>query len=278
MSHVSAGRSAPLRGGGECSDGVTELNGSPAGPKALRALALTNYGHFTTMAIEDGRVRGLELHLERLDRDCRLLFDVPLDIGRVRAWARRAAPATGRCTVRITVFDPLLDLANISEDAVPQVLVTARPAPTARAQPLRVRSAVHLRDLPEVKGVGLFGALRLRREARRSGYDDVLFTDGDSALLEGSTWNIGVVHDGRVVWPAGPALAGTARELLRRAGAGTSARVTLPELAECDAVFVTNCTLGVHPVTRVDGLVFPAGHPAVTRLADLYASLPADRL
>ncbi|MFD3730465.1 aminotransferase class IV [Streptomyces sp. NPDC058632] len=278
MSRVPADRSVPLRGWGAGSAGVTELNGSPAGPEALRALALTNYGHFTTMAVEDGRVRGLELHLERLDRDCRLLFDVPLDTGRVRTWARRAAPATGRSTVRITVFDPLLGLATISEDAVPQVLVTAGPAPATRAEPLRVRSAVHLRDLPEVKGVGLFGALRLRREARRSGYDDVLFTDGDSTLLEGSTWNIGVVHEGRVVWPTGPALAGTARELLRRAGAGTTARVTLPELAQCDAVFATNSTGGVHPVIRVDGLVFPAVHPAVTRLADLYASLPADRL
>ncbi|MCX2926340.1 aminotransferase class IV [Streptomyces sp. NEAU-W12] len=257
---------------------MTELNGSPAGPEVLRALALTNYGHFTTMAVEDGRVRGLELHLERLDRDCRLLFDVPLDLGRVRTWARRAASAAGRCTVRITVFDPLLSLANISEDAVPQVLVTVRPTSATRAEPLRVRSAVHLRDLPEVKGVGLFGALRLRREAQRSGYDDVLFTDGDSALLEGSTWNIGVVRDDRVVWPAGPALAGTARELLRRAGAGTAAPLTLPELAGCDAVFVTNSTLGVHPVTRVDGLVFPADHPTVTSLADLYASLPAERL
>ncbi len=101
--------------------------------------------------------------------------------------------------MRITVFDPLLGLANMSEDAVPQVLVTVRPTPATRAEPLRVRSAVHLRDLPEVKDIGLFGALRLRREARRSGYDDVLFTDGDSALLEGSTWNIGVVRDDRVV-------------------------------------------------------------------------------
>ncbi|MFF9206389.1 aminotransferase class IV [Streptomyces sp. NPDC014986] len=255
-----------------------ELNGSPAGPEALRTLALTNYGHFTTMAVEDGRVRGLELHLQRLARDCRVLFDAPLDLGRVRAWVRRAVPAEGRCTVRITVFDPSLHLGTIAEDADPQVLVTARPAPATGEEPLRVRSAVHLRELPEVKGVGLFGVLRLRREARRAGFDDVLFTDGDATVLEGSTWNVGVVREGRVVWPAGPALAGTARELLRRAGAGTVARVTLPELAECEAVFATNAAVGVLPVTRVDDLRFPAGHPAVTALAELYASLPAERL
>ncbi|OSP39805.1 MULTISPECIES: aminotransferase class IV [unclassified Streptomyces] len=257
---------------------MTELNGSPVAPEALRALALTNYGHFTTMAVEDGRVRGPELHLDRLARDCRVLFDATLDLARVRVWARRAVPATGRCTVRITVFDPALHLGNIAQDADPRVLVTARPAPAAGAEPLRVRSAVHLRDLPEVKGVGLFGVLRLRREARRAGFDDVLFTDGGSGVLEGSTWNVGVVREGRVVWPAGPALAGTARELLRRAGVGTSARVTLPELARCEAVFATNAAVGVVPVTQVDELVFPADHPTVTALVERYASLPAERL
>ncbi|GGV86345.1 hypothetical protein GCM10010294_66820 [Streptomyces griseoloalbus] len=257
---------------------LTELNGSPAGPEALRALALTNYGHFTTLTAEDGAVRGLDLHLARLARDCRVLFDAPLDLGRVRAWARRAVPATGRCTVRITVFDPSLHLGTIGADADPGVLVTSRPAPAAVPEPLRVRSAVYLRDLPEVKGVGLFGVLRLRRRARRSGFDDVLFTDGDATVLEGGTWNVGVVRDGRVVWPAGPALAGTARELLRRAGAGTDARVTLPQLAACEAVFATNAAVGVVPVTRVDDLEFPADHPVVTALAERYASLPAERL
>ncbi|AQS71375.1 aminotransferase class IV [Streptomyces pactum] len=255
-----------------------ELDGAPAGPAALSALALTNYGHFTTMVVADGAVRGLDLHLERLVRDCRVLFDAPLDVARVRALVRRAAPGEGRCVVRVTVFDPHLHLGNLGEDARPRVLVTTRPVPVSPPGPLRVRPAVHLRDLPEVKGVGLFGALRLRRLARRAGYEDVLFTDGDGAVLEGGTWNIGVVRGERVLWPAGPALAGTARELLRRTGAGTAARVTLSDLASCDAVFATNAATGVRPVTLVGDLAFPAGHPVVTGLAETYRALPAEPL
>ncbi|MFD1666733.1 aminotransferase class IV [Streptomyces calvus] len=257
---------------------TAELLGEPAAPEALRTLALTNYGHFTTMTVENGRVRGPDLHLERLARDCRALFDVPLDTAQVRAWARRAVPATGRCTVRITVFDPSLHLGNIADDADPRVLVTSRPAPAHAPAPLRVRSVTYLRDLPEVKGVGLFGVLRRRREARRAGCDDVLFTDGDATVLEGSTWNVGVIRAGRVVWPDGPVLAGTAREVLLRAGAGTTDRVRLPELADCEAVFATNAAVGVLPVTRVDDLEFPADHPGVTGLAALYASLPTEWL
>jgi hypothetical protein len=50
---------------------VTEsllLNGVPlrtVGPGLLRA---TSYGHFTSMQVRDGRVDGLDLHFERLDR------------------------------------------------------------------------------------------------------------------------------------------------------------------------------------------------------------------
>ncbi|WP_270890119.1 hypothetical protein [Streptomyces sp. DHE17-7] len=75
---------------------MIELDGRPAGEDALAALALTNYGHFTTLLVEDGRVRGLGLHLERLIRDCRLLFDTTLDPDRVRALARRAVPLRPR--------------------------------------------------------------------------------------------------------------------------------------------------------------------------------------
>ncbi len=85
---------------------MAELNGEPVEPAQLQNLALTNYGHFTSMRVDDGRVRGLSLHMARLQRDCRTLFGTDLDPERVRELARRAAPATGSTTVRVTVFDP----------------------------------------------------------------------------------------------------------------------------------------------------------------------------
>jgi branched-subunit amino acid aminotransferase/4-amino-4-deoxychorismate lyase len=64
---------------------MAELNGRPVERAQLQALALTNYGHFTTMRVEDGGVRGLSLHLDRLRTDCRALFDAEIDADRVRA-------------------------------------------------------------------------------------------------------------------------------------------------------------------------------------------------
>lgn len=257
---------------------MIELDGRPAGEDALAALALTNYGHFTTLLVEDGRVRGLGLHLERLIRDCRLLFDTTLDPDRVRALARRAVPRSGRRIVRVTVFDPALDLATIDADARPRILVTARPAPETDPGPLRVRTAVHRRDLPEVKSVALGPALRLRRRARREGYDDVLFTGSAGEVLEGGTWNIGLVREGRVVWPGGDVLPGTTRHLLRETGGDPTELVGLTDLDGCEAAFATNATAVLRPITRIDHREYPSSHPEMTRLVESYRALPAYRL
>ena len=66
------------------------INGEPARIDDLRVPIATNYGHFTSMRIERGCVRGLDLHLHRLDASTRLLFDHPLDVDAVRRWLRDA--------------------------------------------------------------------------------------------------------------------------------------------------------------------------------------------
>jgi branched-subunit amino acid aminotransferase/4-amino-4-deoxychorismate lyase len=83
---------------------VIELDGVPVDPEQLKALALYNYGHFTSMRVQDGGVRGLSLHLRRLVDDCRALFDAELDPGRVRL-VRHALRDVDRPTVvRVTVL------------------------------------------------------------------------------------------------------------------------------------------------------------------------------
>ncbi|SFL58876.1 aminotransferase class IV family protein [Streptomyces pini] len=257
---------------------MAELNGEPVGPDALQTLALTNYGHFTSMRVEQGRVRGLSLHLDRLVRDCRAVFDTDLDPERVLEFVRRAVPGAGACVVRVTVFDPALDLGRIGADAHPHVLVTTRGAGSLPLPPLRVRSAVYTRDMPGVKSVGLFGSLRHRRAAQRAGFDDALFVDGRSMIFEGGTWNIGFVRGGQVVWPDAECLAGITMRLLQQVRASVSAPVGLADVTGFDAAFATNAAVGVRAVGRLDDLLLPETHPLIEELREQYTGIPGDPL
>ncbi|MCK1796819.1 aminotransferase class IV [Streptomyces sp. XM4193] len=257
---------------------MAELNGEPVSSAALTALALTNYGHFTTLRITDGRVKGLGLHLERLNRDCAALFDAELDPDRVRRLVRRLVPPVGTLTARVTVFDPSLTLASLGAPAQPQVLVTTRPAPAVPAGPLAVRTVPFVRDCPSVKSVGLFGALRHGRAARRAGWDDVLFTDEAGRLSEGGTWNVGLVRGQEVVWPSAASLPGVTRALLAQLPGHRYAPVADEQLVEYDAVFATNAVTGVRPISRVDDREFPELHPVLRELREAYEAIEGDPL
>src|SRR5438046_2674711 len=123
-----------------------ELNGAPATIDQVKALALTNYGHFTSMLVEDGGVRGLSLHMQRLARDCVRLFNVDLDTDLVRHYVRHALGENPPTTVaRVTIYDPGLDLGTIGKEATPHVLVTAREAARTLPSPLRLQAAAYKR-------------------------------------------------------------------------------------------------------------------------------------
>lgn len=260
---------------------MTERNGRRTDPGQMAALALTNYGHFTTMAVAGLRVRGLSLHLERLVHDCRQLFGSELDPDRVRARVRDAvADTTGPVVVRVTVSDPGLALDRPAAAARPRILVTTRPAATGPLPPLRLRTVRYRRDAPRLKHTGLFGPLHQRRLAQLDGFDDALFTDARNAVSEGATWNIGF-HDGdRLLWPDAECLPGVTMRLLRRAHSGPQAteRVGADRLPGMRAAFVTNAAVGVRPVRAVDGVELDAGHPVLDALRAAYAGVPAERL
>lgn len=260
-----------------------ELNGRPVGTGELAGLALYGYGHFTTMLVTDLRVRGLDLHMERLSRDCRTLFGSDLDILRVRELARRAARAhSSPSVVRVTVFDPDMDLGRPTGGRFPQILVTTRPAPGTAPAPVGLGTRLFTRDTPQVKHTGLFGSVRQRRAAQIDGYDDALFTGVDGRVSEGPTWNIGFVEDDGIVWPQAPCLAGVTARLIERAAETLDVPVSTRPIAASASTrmagaFITNATTGVRRVSAIDGVHLPRS-ALVERLADAYAALPCEAL
>lgn len=258
-----------------------ELNGVPATVDQIKALALTNYGHFTSMLVEDSQVRGLSLHMQRLARDCRHLFNADLDADQVRDYVRKAVASSEQPTVvRVTVYDPALDLGTIGADAHPHILVTTRSAAQGQPKPWRLQTISYRREEPSVKHVGLFGAMKHRRSAQREGFDDVLFLNPDGTISEIATSNIGFVRDGKVIWPRSEYLPGITMTLLRQAldEPVISEPLTFPDLRSMDAAFATNAATGIRPITSIDSIEWPVEHAVLRELRDLYADIPAEDL
>jgi branched-subunit amino acid aminotransferase/4-amino-4-deoxychorismate lyase len=231
------------------------------------------------MLVTDQRVRGLSLHMQRLTRDCRQLFGTELDTEQVRHYIRQAladdAPST---VVRVTVYDPALDLGTIGSDANPHILVTARPAGQGQPSPLRLQAVAYLREIPAVKHIGLFGALNRRRVAQREGFDDVLLLNPDGTISEIATSNVGFVREGRIVWPRSEHLAGITMTLIHQALDEPVATepLTLSDLPHMEAAFATNAATGIRAVAAVDDTTWPADHRVLRELRKLYADIPSE--
>ncbi|OJF16261.1 aminotransferase class IV [Couchioplanes caeruleus] len=244
---------------------------------AIDNLALTGYGHFTTMRVEHGAVRGLTLHLDRLVADCATVFGTELSRTYVRECIRTVLrDAAGPLTVRVTVADPELAVTHPAAPSHPQIFVTTRAASPVGLPPLRVRSVRHDRGVPAVKHTGLFGSLYERRRAQLDGYDDALFVDGDGSVSEGVTWNVGfVASDSTLIWPRAQVLSGVTMRLV--AGAHTGPQRTEPvplaHLPTMVAAFATNSAGGIRPVASIDTLRFSTAHEALDLLARQYAGI-----
>lgn len=260
---------------------MAELNGSALTTADALSLGLTNYGHFTSMRVEDGHVRGFSKHLERLTRDCRALYGAELDRDRVRHYLRIALQDIGSSPVivRVTVYDSKMSLAHLGSGSVPDVLVTVRPAPELPAKPIAVQATKYKRDLPQIKTVGLFGSLHRRRQAQVNGFDDAIFVDDMSFISEGPTWNVGFFDGTRVIWPNAQVLSGVTMQLLKQVHDQT---VTIPvhlrDLLSFEAAFVTNVSVGVRALSKIDDIELRDDHPIVESLVKEYSEIPHEKV
>ena len=260
------------------------INGKPAQADDLRVPVATNYGHFTSMRVEGGCVRGLDLHLQRLDTSTRFLFGHPLDGETLRGWLRDAiADNESTLSVRINVFSRAYNRERPADAAKPDVLIAVNDAPASSTQPLRVKSFTYERDAPLVKHVGTFPLFLHRRLAHQAGFDDALFVDRDANVSEGSIWNVAFFDGTRIVWPNARQLEGVSKQLLKRGFAqrgveSVDANVPLSRIGDFQAAFFTNSAQPVRFIASIDDVAFAADDRLATLLAACYDSNPPQRI
>lgn len=232
------------------------------------------YGHFTAMQVRDRRVRGLDLHLARLEAASRELFDVVPGPEEVLS---SIAAVLGE-----DIRDAGVRVYILSEGDVPHVFATAGPPYEMARTPQSVRSVVYQRFLPHIKHVGGFPQHYLGLRVEAEGFDEALLTTADGVIAEGSITNVGCVVGDTVVWPQAPMLRGITMQLLERAleheGGRQERRVLrVADLPGYDAVFLAN-SRGVVAVGRVDDVELKVDERAMNRVRDLYERLPWDPL
>lgn len=263
---------------------VALLNGQPAGADDLRALALSNYGHFTVMQVRARAVQGLEFHVQRLQQATLELFGCKLSRQQVRDNLRAALEASGEAdaSLRLTVFARDFDYRKPMHPVVPDVLVTLAPPAPAGKPPIRVRAYPFVRPLPHIKHVGTFPLFHYRRQAQQAGFDDALFVTPEGWVSEGSIWNVGFWDGSKVIWPEAPALRGSCEALLQEGletlGVPQHIRpVGQAELGGFRAAFAANAG-GIQPVTGMDGVEYGVEEALMACLAEALASRPWDPL
>jgi len=236
------------------------------------------------MRVEDGAVRGLDLHFARLASATRELFGSDLDVAQLRAWLRAAVTAErGHLSVRVNVFSRAFDRAHPFASAPPDVLISVAAAPPDESTSLRLKSFRYGRELPHIKHVGTFPLFHFRGLAQRDGYDDALFVDADGLISEASIWNIGFYDGIRVVWPQAPQLDGVGMRLLRRGlaqlGVTDMARpVRLSDLRDFHGAFLSNTAAFARLVAAIDGVQFEENADLIDLLQRAHLSNPPQRL
>lgn len=239
-----------------------EINGRPATSDELGPLAFASYGHYTSMEVRDGEVRGLALHLSRLRGSAEEVFGRPLDETRVREYLRHAISGTsGDVSVRINVFSFETRAIWSGRSVEPDVLIRVSPPVPADATPIRVQSVSFQRFLPHIKNVATMGLAFYTRQARGAGFDDVLFVDRDGFVSEGSVWNLAFLDGNDIVWPSAPALPGIAMLLaqqgLRRLGIPYRTEpIHIASIGSLQAAALMSSVTAGQPIAEIDSARF----------------------
>lgn len=256
---------------------IVHRNGRAATADDLAPLAFAGYAHFTAAQVRAGRIRGLDLHLERLRVASLELFGGALPDDVVRDHLRTAlAAGPADVSMTATVYS---SAGELTAAGGLDLLVRTGPPSTGPDGPLALAVVEYERYLPAVKHVGEVAKTHVLRAAAAGGFDDAAFVDRRGRFSEASIWNLAFWDGSAVVWPVADMLGGVTMGIVRRqlAARGVPQRdaelrpADLPALA--GAVVMNSWTPGV-AVHRIGGTALPAAPEFVGLLHDAYEAEP----
>lgn len=201
--------------------------------------------------VEEGAVRGLELHRSRFLTSISRSRARALDVDAFWDAAIAAIPRTGSWFPRVELREQL---------GAAQLLFRLREAPVLqRSVMLTTHTGRDPRTVPTVKGPDLAAMVRLRTEAQTRGADEAVIVSPEGFVVEGSTTSIAWWEGGTLCVPdrAMPrAPSTTERTVLTLAtalGIPVEEQRRLPEQLDGHEVWALNALHGIRIVTAWPG-------------------------
>lgn len=259
---------------------VAQLNGRTATAADLAPLAFAGFAHFTAMQVRGGRVRGLDLHLQRLRTASEELFGRAIPDDRLLAHLRTALQSgPSDVSLTATMYSRAGEFTSTGGGSEPDVLIRTAPASSGPKGPLSLAVFEHERMLPTIKHVGEIAKTYLMRKAVEQGFDDAAFADRRGRLSEASIWNLAFWDGESVIWPEAAMLTGTTMGIVRRQlhALGIPQRtreISLKDVPQLrGAVVMNSWTPGV-PVRQIGSVEMPEATKFVALLHRAHEAEP----
>ncbi|MEW6116740.1 MAG: aminodeoxychorismate lyase [Nitrospirota bacterium] len=239
-------------------------------------------GIYETLRVYDGVVFLLDEHLERLYRSAMLIgLDIPKDVAGIKSaiydtlQANKLRNAYVRLTVSRGEGEIGLDPALCRKPTF--IVVTKELAEYPRAyyeEGVRIIIPVVKRNCrealnPQIKSLNFLNNILAKIEAKKADAYEAVMTNVAGHLAEGTICNIFFVKDGILCTPSIECgiLDGITRSLVldlafRNDITIKEGEFTPAELYKASEVFITNTTMEVMPVSRVDDVHYKVGEIA----------------
>jgi len=257
------------------------VNGQSTGiDPADRGLAYGD-GLFETMAANEGRIRWLDLHFDRLEEGCRRLEIPAPSRSLLTREIATVCPKSGRVVVKLIVTrgSGARGYAPPESPTPTRVLAISQwpDYPDSRYRDgISMRTCrLRLGENPALAGIKhlcrleqVLAQLELRGQPVQQG----LMLDASGSVAQGTSSNVFIVAGGELATPslARCGIKGVMRrvvlEVSRELDLHAEEREIAPaELLGADEVFMTNALFGIWPVTELDGRRLAVG-PTTERL------------
>ncbi|MCP4700001.1 MAG: hypothetical protein GY862_24590 [Gammaproteobacteria bacterium] len=249
------------------------------------SLALYGYACFTALAVDNGKVKGLKYHMDRLLNDSREIFGMSpkeKDIKKNINTFLDAQAGAEHIIVRVTLFPDNFSLATPEKIYDLNIMVTGRAHRSLNGKPMRLSSVDTARILPFQKTANMIANLKARAAAHRNGFDDALMVN-KNVITEGATWNIFFGVNKRLATPSldSGILPGVTRRLLIDYGNDlgfsiSEQRVSLDDLNKYAYCFATNAAIGIAPICSIDHNEYDANSDELAKLKEGYEQIPGE--